>query len=415
MMKKALSCLILLTAFQLVFSQKEFESGYFIDNSGAKVECLIESENWTFSPEKVFYKLTENSQVSSFTTDDCQEFRIGDYGAFKRVNLQSLTEERSESFDSDFSTKTGFAQKIVQGKASLFRFSDRNGIIFLYRKENGPIQPLEYDKHTLDNQRIKENTTYKSQLIKDFECGNIPMVQEIQYTKKSLIKYFEVLNKCLGDNNYITFEEAPKQKQDFPITLKAWIGIQRNTFELGSPESVNSYPDENLLKYGLELEFFPTFFGFKNLSVVFLANYHESKNEFNSVSQGDISVTETFLKADYQILAAEAGLRYYINISPKSTLFIDAGLAFNPYSNVSLNQTTTVTILERTPTTARDQQSSSLDNDTGGFIGFGYSYNKRLYLRLNWRSTQDILNPNIPSFPNDEISGKSVSLGYSFW
>ncbi|UII75479.1 hypothetical protein LV716_14610 [Flagellimonas sp. HMM57] len=419
-MKKQITLLFIIFFSIGLSAQLNFESGYFIDNSGNKTQCLIQSEKWIVSPEKVLYKLDENSEIKSFAIENCLEFRIGDAGIFKKITTNfpitpSRFEQISINQDIEFVSKTVFVQKIVGGKASLYWFSDEKGIVYLYSKEDGPIQPLIYYEYVDETQKMKKVNTYKSQLIKDFECGNTPMVQQIKYNRKSLIKYFKTLNECSGYNEYVIFKKVTAQKNKFPITLKAWVGIQRNTFEMGNSLAVNSYDDENLLKYGAEVESFFPYFGLKDISVFFAADYSRSEKEFNATSQTDISVTDTFLKAEYEILEMETGLRYYIPLSPKNYIFVDAGLAFNIQSEVTLNKTSTRRVLQRAPTTTNEKQSRSLDNDTGGFLGIGYSYNKRVFLRFNWRSKQNILNPSIPTMGTDEISRKSISLGYSFW
>ncbi|KQC28745.1 hypothetical protein [Flagellimonas eckloniae] len=403
----------------VVLAQKDFEPGYFIDNFGKIFECLIKNENWTRTPKEFFYKLDEMEEVKSLDAYSCQEFQIGESVRFKRMrkdNFKSNSDlKRGESGLTEPVAEKVFVQCLVKGLASLYLFTDGSGDLFLFSKTGTEIKPLVFEKETNGVSNLSGNNTFKKQLIKEFECGNAPIVQEIKYSRNSLIKYFEYLNTCSGDNNHVVFKNTFDQSEPFFVNLKAWAGIQNNTFAKGSQNAPVTYPDQSLPKFGLELELFPRLFGITNVSGLLAVNYFAAENEFQGMSQSEISVTETDLKANYKILEAEIGLRFYINIGPKSAIFLDGGFALIPFSNTQLEQMTTLTILGREPTFSEQQRSSPLDNGNGGFYGFGYSYNKRLYVRFSGRSPQNIISPNIPAFPNDEVSGKSISLGYSFW
>lgn len=414
-MRKILSCSILLLIFQFGFGQREFEPGYFIDNSGTKVECLIQNEKWLFSPEEVFYKLNGSSETKSFTVANCVEFRIGNEGKFRRVEAdfpitQSKLKKKELSPEPELVHRTAFVQNIVKGKASLFWYVNNDGIVYLYSKDNGEIHPLLYKKYVLENLKIKENNIFKSQLVKDFECGNQLIVQETKYTRKSIIKYFEYLNECLGDTNFTVYERTAKQKANFPITLKLWAGLQQNSYETENqnPPMTFSFEDETVSRFGVELEAFFPYFGYKKASIFLSGHYSKVGNSF---SFPPTEVSERSYEADYTIIEVSFGGRYYFGVTEKSSIFIDAALAASIYSDSSLNETTLNTI---SGTSTTEVVGNGRDDRLGGSLGLGYSYNKRVYLRAGILANQNVLDDRSIFF-KDKLSRINVSLGYSLW
>lgn len=395
-------------------AQRDFERGYFIDDNDNKLECLIQNEKWLFSPEEVFYKLNENSEVKSFTVENCKEFKIGDEGVFMRVSAdfpitQSKLKKKELNSNPELLQKTAFVQNIVKGNASLFWFVDNNGIVYLYSKNGGAIKPLLYKKYILEDLKIKENNIFRTQLIKDFECGNQPIIQKTEYRRKSIIKYFEFLNQCSGDGNYEVFERTAKQKANFLITLKVWAGMQQNSYETETtnPPRTYSFEDEIGAKFGGELEAFFPYFGYKKASVFLSVQFSKVGNTFTFPPN---DVNERFFEADYSVIEVALGGRYYFELAEKSSLFVDLALAANVYSNSIINETTTSNI---TGLSSTEEIGTSFDDRLGGSFGLGYSYNKRIYLRLGLLATQNVLDNS--RFIEDKLSRINLSLGYALW
>lgn len=76
---KNLILLIFIAVFGLTsYAQIKYEAGYFLENNGTKISCLIYNKDWRDSPESFRYKLDENSEARSARLEDVQEFGVGD-------------------------------------------------------------------------------------------------------------------------------------------------------------------------------------------------------------------------------------------------------------------------------------------------------------------------------------------------
>ena len=60
----------------LTNAQAEYEAGYFINDLGEKVNCLIKNERWEINPEEFEYKLNESSAVKVGSIDDVKKFAV---------------------------------------------------------------------------------------------------------------------------------------------------------------------------------------------------------------------------------------------------------------------------------------------------------------------------------------------------
>nr|WP_298925251.1 hypothetical protein [uncultured Allomuricauda sp.] len=408
--------------FSLVLSisasaQRDFEPGYFIDDNDNKLECLIQNEKWLFSPEEVFYKLNENSEVKSFTVKNCKEFKIGDEGVFMRVSAdfpitQSKLKKKELNSDPELIQKTTFVQNVVKGKASLFWFIDNNGIVYLYSKDGGPIKPLLYKKYILEDLKIKENNIFRTQLIKDFECGNQPIIQKTEYRRKSMIKYFEYLNQCSGDTNYVVFERTAKQKANFVIGFKVWAGLEQNQYDTRIPNPDRTFEFESVIspKFGAEFEAFFPYFGYKKVSLFLSGQFSKTDNSF---SFPETEVGAVAYNADYSIFELQVGSRYYLDFGEKSSFFIEAALVPDFFGNSTISEDRIVRVVLEDDRLITQDVGTSYKNRFGGSFGLGYSYNRKVYLRAAIRTNQVVLDKSI--FFDDSLSRISVSLGYAIF
>nr|WP_298999227.1 hypothetical protein [uncultured Allomuricauda sp.] len=419
-MYKRLLFLILtfiLLATSSTIAQFTYETGYFIDVQGNKVSCLIENRRWLYSPKEVNYKLSEDSEIQKFTVENCQEFRIGNEGTFKRVKAsfpitQSKLKKRENTPQPEMVQLEVFVQTIVEGAASLFWYVDDNGIVYSYSKEDGPITPLIYKKYVLEDQQVRENSMYKTQLIRDFTCGNAPIIQKTKYQRKSLIQYFEYLNTCFGNNNFIVYERRAKQKANFFIGFKVWAGLEQNQYEARTrnPERIFEFENTISSKFGGEIEAFFPYFGYKKVSLFLSGQFSQTDN---SIVFPESVIGDNAYNADYSIFELQIGARYYLDLSAKSSLFVEGALATDFFGNSTISADRTIRIILEEDRMETQEIGTSYKNRLGGSFGLGYSFNRRFYLRAAIRTNQVVLDETI--FFEDTLSRMSVSLGYSLF
>jgi len=59
-----------------VYSQIDFEEGYFVSNSGETTQCLIKNAQWRNNPSEFLYKLSEDAPVKKITIKSAKEVVI---------------------------------------------------------------------------------------------------------------------------------------------------------------------------------------------------------------------------------------------------------------------------------------------------------------------------------------------------
>ncbi|MEL6918692.1 MAG: hypothetical protein AAFO99_13280 [Bacteroidota bacterium] len=410
-MRKLIIAFIGLLTYGTIMAQ-EFETGYFIDNDNNRIECLIQNMKWRESPLTVFYRLKEDSQVLELNYDNCMEFGIGEEFKFRSIDAKipltkSKTSDKNTSAEPTLVQRKQFALVLIQGKVSLYRVINAAEEVFLIEKLNGQIETLLYKEYLDNNFKIKRNSLFKRQLLKDYNCQNGTDIQSLQYDTKSMLLYFGDLNRCLGDSDYKVYKNELKQGLFSSASLKVWGGAQQNGYETRNLNTgqVFSFDDEIAAKGGLELEAFIGSITKRNASIFLGLQYSKVSNEL-SLPIGELSGST--LNLDVNVIELALGFRYYIGLSEKSDIFLDAAVAVNFYSNPSFTQTRIFNgIISRPPETS-EFATISRSNDIVPSFGIGYSFNKKFYARFNYLIDQNLIDRN-----RDNLSQISLSVGYS--
>ena len=324
-MKKTYLLLVILTSLycSITFAQKNYEEGYFINDNGNKVTCLINNLNWRSSPEQFEYKLSENDKPKIATVKTVKEFSLGEIYKFKKFTVKmDLFYEPSNKRNLDYNPKpdyverTIFLRSLVEGKASLYLYDKNNYYKFFYSIDNELPKQLFYKKYLLNLQTTNENNQYKQQLFNDLKCSTITENDALNtdYYKNELIDYFKKYNECIN-SSFKVFKEKPT-KTKFHLTLRP--GINFNSLDVES--KVNNDRDVNFgnqtnFRFGIETELlFP--FNKNKWSLIFEPTYHY----YNGKKQLNIQSVEV----DYSYIEFPLGLRHYFYLNDDSKIFINA-------------------------------------------------------------------------------------------
>jgi hypothetical protein len=76
-----LALFMMLIAFSIT-AQIRFEPGYFITNTGEKVNCLIKNSDWQNNPTSFKYQLTKESKI-----EDGDILNIKEFGVITKINM----------------------------------------------------------------------------------------------------------------------------------------------------------------------------------------------------------------------------------------------------------------------------------------------------------------------------------------
>lgn len=393
-MKKYLCFLLFFYAINL-FAQKVFVKGYFIDNSGNKITCLINNSDWDSNPNEIEYKLNELDQIQKANIHDVKEFGGENEHRFVRFDVD-ISMSSNNIFNQGrsfvYENKTVFLKEIINGKAILYSYNDGGKLKFFFSYDNKlPVQ-LEYKEYKFESEILKNNN-YKQQLFNALKSETITEndIANLEYKSSSLIDFFIKYNG-LNKNKAADVKKIFERKFDFNLYVKA--GIQQSSF---SADSQNDYigkfkfKDATDLNCGIELEIiFPV--RNKNWAAyvnAYMINYSDE-------------LTRSFGKVvfKYQTIEFPVGLRYYFSVNEMSKLFVNLGLQFA----IPLKS---------------DFKMDQFQDVYGNFhypfnfhFGVGYNFNDKFSLAINTMTKRNLMEDN--GWDSD-FKNYSLTLGYKLF
>jgi hypothetical protein len=153
-----------------------------------------------------------------------------------------------------------FLKVLINGKANLYYFKDSNIIRYFYNIENSNIEQLVYKKYlfsvSLKSNFVKRNNQFKQQLWTNLKCPTIKLskIKNLNYTKKSLIKFFIAYNAC--NNSKIINYEIKQNKDLFNLTLRPRINNASLSINNSNTNSRNSdFGNNSSFGFGIEMEY----------------------------------------------------------------------------------------------------------------------------------------------------------------
>jgi len=347
------------------YSQINFEKGYFINNNGEKIDCLIKNLDWNSNPTSFDYKLTENSEALNNTITNTQEFGITNISKYKRAIVKidrskDATAEMNYNRYPVFTEETLFLKTLISGKASLFSYVNGSLSRYFFAIDNSNIEQLVYKTYYQDNTNIQQNVQYKQQLLSSLICDKITMndIEYLEYQKDKLANLFLKYNNC---TNSAVEDYEPKTKRDeFNISIRP--GISASSFSmsnnLGNYLSTN-FGNKTTFRLGMEFEYIFPFN--KNKWALFVEPTYQY---FKAMSLNN--------KIDYKTIDAAFGVRHYMFLNNKSKLFVNAALVKSFGFNSKIN---------------------FIEIRAGGTLnfGFGYKYNNKYNIEYRYSLAQDLL------------------------
>ena len=249
---------------------------------------------------------------------EIQELSISYYAKYYYKNVLadfSNTDINSLSTDKTLKLKETrlFIKAIVEGKANLYEYANTGTTLFLiYSEKNKQITHL-VSKMYLDNDEIKINDIYKTQLEENFECPSISSTQisQITYEEDPLTDLFIDLNKCF-DAEYTKYESI-KSKTSLRVSVRG--GVRNSSFEISSQnDNYSSVEFSGIQGYraGVELELvIPSK---QNNWSIFAEPLIQQQSYKTDV--GD----QTF-KFEYNSVEVPFGVRYYLHLAKHLSVF----------------------------------------------------------------------------------------------
>lgn len=378
-------------------AQVTFEKGYYITNSGERIDCLIKNSDWKNNPDRFTYKLSEKASVQTKTAREITEFQVGDYKFIKSIVAINRSSNATGKLEATREVKSKpeelLLRHLIEGSANLYYYEEGNLRRFFYARENAQVKPLIYKRFRKSDRSIGENNTYKQQLWNDLKCEGISkrFVDNTAYKIGSLTNLFVAYNKC-SDTNWV--DSTPKEQKDyFNVSLRP--GINFSSLEVNRLDRSAQYDSKVSFRIGLELEFVLPF-NKNKWALLFEPTYRN----FQSTTTQDLSFSPDLiiLDADYPSIEFSAGIRHYSFINENSVLFF-SGYMLN---DMELNSSVSALILS----------GSRLEvNPLSNFaIGLGYKVLGKFSLEFRYDFAREILRTDPYS---SDFKNSAVIFGYT--
>ncbi len=405
-MRKQLLLLALITiSCTATYSQIIYESGYFIDESNQRTECLIRNVDWKNNPLQFDYKLSQNEIVQKGTLQNVKEFGI--YNSSKYIRAKINIDRSSDKLDElgyernpEFKEELLFLKVLIEGQASLYHYQEGDMSRFFYRKES-EIQQLVYKKY-LSSNNILENDSFRQELLLKLRCETIVTkdVEDLKYAKHDLEKFFRKYNECKG-SDYSDFK--PKKKGDwFHLTLRP--GLNFNNLEMQSSASGVKNTDFRKAggRFGVEAEFLLPYN--KNKWGIILEPAYKFFKSEQTRESGTVPGGTLVSKIDYKAIELPVGVRHYFYLNDKSKLFVTLSYVFDISNN------STIQFFREDNSMINELEVKPGKNLA---LGMGYKYNNKFSLEIQLYTNRDILNNYV--YWESAYRTSSIILGYTLF
>lgn len=380
-MKNKFLLLFLVTFSFTSMSQELFQEGYFIDNNGEKINCLIKNEGWIDNPREFQYKMSASDDASKGRIDDIAEFSVGETKFIRwTIDLDyssNKTEKLSSKKEPEFKNETHFLRYLVEGEASLLTYKNSDlRRFFLSMNHKEPISLIYKIYKKPETGLTAKNTLFRRQLMQNIVCGDITIdrLTEIRYNKNDLVRVTNEYNECQGTESVIYKGEEGKKIQ---VRIAIRPGVRLVNYETkrsfsGSPTQA-TFDKTPSIRLGAEFEFI---LPGNNQRWAILLEPVFQKYETTGPREREWNVTREEAEISYQSIEISFGIRHYFILSESSRLFVNGLLTLdNPSSDSQVK-------------TSNDFE---IDSGTNSNLGIGYKYNDRFSGEVRYGFKRDLL------------------------
>ncbi|MFZ4546530.1 MAG: hypothetical protein ACOYN4_03805 [Bacteroidales bacterium] len=393
-----LTSILLLGAF-FSFGQITFEKGYFIDNNNQRIECLIKNLQWSNSPKEFDFKVNEKNATQTATIDSLKEFGIEGSSKYMRfdtrIDRSSMDMDKlSKTRNPSWSEERLFLKVLVEGKATLYYYSENLFVRFFYKVGDSTLKQLIFKEYYAGNNEIASNPEFRQQLWMEVRCGDISIDQlrKISYSKNELTRYFTKYNTCMGG------QTANENKRNFStmFNLKLTPGINNTSIsvkDIVTPERSTDFGNKFGFRFGIEAEYLLPFMKNKWGLVAEPSYMNFKASSTNQLGNATI---------DYQSLEIPFGVRHYFHLKDDLNIFLDAFLVIN--TGITFNSQILFDYHYAAPVIIKTKGSIALG------AGMGY---KRLSAEIRYIPEREILGGYNYWFTDCRII--SFILGYSLF
>lgn len=400
--------LLLVLATLSVHSQVNFENGYYITTENEKIDCLIKNYDWISNPTKVEFKAAENTEAKELSINFIKGFGIYNVSKFiqetvaidrSNDDLNHLNDQR-EPINK---IETLLLKVIIEGKASLYSYTDGNFNRFFYKINNSPIQQLVHKLYQ-NNGVLGENNRYKQQLWNELKCAETTLnqIERLRYEKDKLSAYFIKYNTC-NNSESVTFEKEKEKKDMFNLTLRT--GMNNSFLSVQGLDKSDArgvdFGNKLNIRIGLEAELI---LGFnKNKWSIFIEpTYNQSYKSDKSSSNPGVSspfLRDEYAQINYQAIDIPIGIRHYFFLNNDSKIFINGALVLNFNKEAEIEY--------------KNYSNLKINTKSNLALGIGYKFKDKYSVELRHQTKRELLRDYITLTGNYQTS--SLIFGYTIF
>lgn len=381
-MKKCTFLLVpMLCLWMLASAQSTYLPGYWNDLSGHTTSCLIRFGDWKNNPVQIHYKLSESTPELQLDVNTCSEFAVTGRVKYIRAVVQvdrssDKLHELSSSRFPDFQQQVLFLRVILEGKASLFGYSDGDRLRFFIGTEAHPIEQLVNKEYYITASEVATNDSFHIQLTRLLECneGQISQQLEARYTEKALSALVESYNTCKGSGS-VKIKRPSKPLPDFRLHLQPGGGF--SSFQVknfGAHQHDVEFSSQPAFQMGITAEFILPFWN-DHWSVILEPNFQ--KYTGTAKTPGIMGYPSWDVKLQIQQIELPVGVRHYFPLG-KSFVYIDASMLFAKPLNSKL--TYSYTPYQWTVSSSVNYQ-----------VGAGWFSGRRISAAIRYKAPTDLL------------------------
>lgn len=391
------------------FSQTSYENGYYINNSGQKIECLIKNLDWKNNPDEIQYKISETEEEKKATMASIQEFGIYGHSKYVRkevqidrssINLEKISVQRNPVFQKE----QLFLNVLLEGKASLYSYFSGNLHRFFFSTENGPVEQLVYVKYRKGDNSVGENKQFKKQIQEKLVCPaiSVNMIRRLEYKRNELVDLFSIYNQCSGG----TFLNFAQNKERASVHLYLRPRINQASLYLKNDQTYNKNTDfGNRTSFGMGLDIEITLpFNNNKWAITLEPTYQSFVAKKTGIYPTVISPEVLTASIDYYSLEIPLGLRHYFFLSQSFQVFINGAFVpdFTSGSKIEFKSE------DSSQTTSLNVKSTS-----NILLGLGLKFKNKIGIEFRYFTNRELLS----SYDNysAEYKAFSVVCGYTLF
>lgn len=327
MNKLKLLALFALFCAQSALAQITYEPGYYIDGNGTRISGLIRNIGWKNNPRSIDFKTDETADPVTLHTKDIREFGLGDVYRFKKFELDvdqspMALDNLSDVRNPIWKKETVMVKFLASGKRNLFLYEEGNTVRFLFSSsDEATPEQLVFKEYRSDASTIEQNGYFRQQLFVSMSDTGIPVTtfEKLRYKEDDLVKLFATYNG--PDEKAVDYsKKSVKSKWKLKVLAgvmvpKVWYADDYNSID-------SDFKSRITPAIGLETECLLPF-NQNKWSLFAGANYQGYK------SDGELAGEP--IEVEYSYIEVPLGMRFYMFLSPKCKLFVNAGyvLAFD--------------------------------------------------------------------------------------